>query len=237
MRRLRGRLHAYAEKAMREAGDRTTWTAVDEDYEAAVHAAVDAAFEDDRVRGVLDELLARITTAGWSNALAAKLLALTMPGVPDVYQGTERMMLALVDPDNRQPVDFPDAVEVSAGRPGDHFSTRPDEAKSTVTATGLRLRRDRPELFTSLRRRPGRGLCRRPRARVRPGRRDHRGHAASARAGREGRLGRHRASVAHGRLGRAGDRDDRCARSSTAVTLRIATCSTDLPVALLVKED
>ena len=146
---LRGRLHAYAEKAMREAGDRTTWTAVDEGYEAAVHAAVDAAFEDDRVRGVLDELLARITTAGWSNALAAKLLALTMPGVPDVYQGTERMMLALVDPDNRQPVDFPDAVEGSAGRPGDHVSTRPDEAKSTVTATGLRLRRDRPELFTS----------------------------------------------------------------------------------------
>ena len=42
------RLHAYAEKAMREAGDRTTWTEPDEAYEAAVHAAVDAAFDDDR---------------------------------------------------------------------------------------------------------------------------------------------------------------------------------------------
>ena len=49
---LRERLHGYAEKAMREAGDRTTWTEPDEAYEAAVHAAVDAVFEsDDGARG------------------------------------------------------------------------------------------------------------------------------------------------------------------------------------------
>ena len=47
----RERLHAYAEKAMREAGDRTTWTDPDEGTSAAVHAAVDAAFDDERVRG------------------------------------------------------------------------------------------------------------------------------------------------------------------------------------------
>jgi (1->4)-alpha-D-glucan 1-alpha-D-glucosylmutase len=29
-----------------------------------------------------------------------------MPGVPDVYQGTELWDLSLVDPDNRRPVDF-----------------------------------------------------------------------------------------------------------------------------------
>ena len=195
---LRGRLHAYAEKAMREAGDRTTWTAVDEGYEAAVHAAVDAAFEDDRVRDVLDELLARITTAGWSNALAAKLLALTMPGVPDVYQGTERMMLALVDPDNRQPVDFPDAVEGSgwsSWRPLQHSTRRGEVDRDRHRAETA----SRPTRAVHLvRRGPGRGLCCRPRARVRPGRRDHRGHATSARPGGEGRLGRHRASVAGG---------------------------------------
>ena len=50
----RERLHGYAEKAMREAGDRTTWTEPDEAYEAAVHAAVDAAFDDAEVRAVLD---------------------------------------------------------------------------------------------------------------------------------------------------------------------------------------
>ena len=74
---------AYAEKAMREAGDRTTWTAPDADYEAAVHAAVDAAFDDPRVaRGARRAASRRIAGPGWSNALAAKLLALTMPGRP-----------------------------------------------------------------------------------------------------------------------------------------------------------
>ena len=91
---------------MREAGDRTTWTAPDEAYEAAVHAAVDAAFDDTGVGKVLDDLLDRVAAPGWSNALAAKLVALTMPGVPDVYQGSELWEQSLVDPDNRRFVDF-----------------------------------------------------------------------------------------------------------------------------------
>ncbi len=108
----RERLHAYAEKAMREAGDRTTWTDPDEDYERAVHAAVDAAFDDAGVRELLASLDADLAAAGRSNALAAKLLSLTVPGVPDVYQGSELGDLSLVDPDNRRPVDF-DAAEQS----------------------------------------------------------------------------------------------------------------------------
>jgi (1->4)-alpha-D-glucan 1-alpha-D-glucosylmutase len=102
----RERLHGYAEKAMREAGDRTTWTAPDEDYEVAVHAALDAAFDRPEVRAVLDEVLDEVADAGWSNALAAKLVAITMPGAPDVYQGSELWEQSLVDPDNRRPVDF-----------------------------------------------------------------------------------------------------------------------------------
>ena len=57
---LRSRFHAYAEKAMREAGDRTMWTAPDEAYEAAVHAAVDAAIDDSDVRTVVEDLVAEI---------------------------------------------------------------------------------------------------------------------------------------------------------------------------------
>ena len=104
---LRSRLHGYAEKAMREAGDRTTWTEPDEAYEAAVHAAVDAAF-DDRRRTTRARRPARRrrSTPAASNALAAKLVAITMPGVPDVYQGSELWEQSLVDPDNRRPVDF-----------------------------------------------------------------------------------------------------------------------------------
>jgi (1->4)-alpha-D-glucan 1-alpha-D-glucosylmutase len=136
----RDRLHAYAEKAMREAGDHTTWTDPDEDYERAVHAAVDAAYDDQRVRDALDELDAELSAAGHANALSAKLLALTVPGVPDVYQGSELGDLSLVDPDNRRPVDFDTAEKTLAAG---------DNAKQWLTAHALRLRRDRPELFTA----------------------------------------------------------------------------------------
>ncbi len=139
---LRDRLHAYAEKAMREAGDRTTWTEPDVAYEAGVHSAVDAAFDDPNVRAVLDEVLAAIGDAGRSNALSAKLLGLTMPGVPDVYQGSELREDSLVDPDNRRPVDF----DVRRGLVA---QDRPDHPKLHLVREALRLRRDRPELFTT----------------------------------------------------------------------------------------
>ncbi|WP_134742434.1 malto-oligosyltrehalose synthase [Nocardioides sp. 503] len=150
----RERLHAYAEKAMREAGDRTTWTAPDEDYEAAVHGLVDAAFDDAKVRKVLEDLLARITGPGWGNSLAAKLLAIAMPGVPDVYQGSELWEQSLVDPDNRRFVDL-DAREgllAGIGEWGPVPSVALDDLgvdKLLVTTRALTLRRDRPELFTS----------------------------------------------------------------------------------------
>ncbi|CAB4913012.1 unannotated protein [freshwater metagenome] len=137
------RLHGYAEKAMREAGDHTTWTEPDEAYEAAVHAAVDAVFASDEVRAVLTDLAARIDAPAQANSLAAKLLALTMPGVPDVYQGSELWETSLVDPDNRRPVDFDHRAAVLAGTAEDDAA-----AKLHVTCSALTLRRERPELFT-----------------------------------------------------------------------------------------
>ena len=62
--------------------------------------------------------LGRSTDAGCSNALAAKLLGLTIPGVPDVYQGSELREQSLVDPDNRRPVDFDAPGPVLDGRRG-----------------------------------------------------------------------------------------------------------------------
>lgn len=149
----RERLHGYAEKAMREAGDRTTWTAPDAAYEQAVHAAVDAAFDDPRVTEVIDGLLDQVVAPGWSNALAAKLVALTMPGVPDVYQGSELWEQGLVDPDNRRPVDFDARAAMLADldRAVPTLTGRPDDAgaaKLLVTQRALTARRDRPELFT-----------------------------------------------------------------------------------------
>jgi (1->4)-alpha-D-glucan 1-alpha-D-glucosylmutase len=140
---------------MREAGERTTWTEVDASYEKAVQAALDHAYDDPQVARVLDELVARVAGHGWSNALAAKLVTLTIPGVPDVYQGTELWAMTLVDPDNRRPVEWPErrAVldRVLAGeRPV--LTSAPDDrghAKLLVTQLALTLRRSRPECFTT----------------------------------------------------------------------------------------
>ena len=151
---LRPRLHAYAEKAMRESGLHTTWTEPDATYERAVHAAVDAAFDDAVVRGVLAELLDAVVAHGWSNALTAKLVATTVPGVCDVYQGSELWELSLVDPDNRRPVDFDKraaCLETLDHTPPPARPRGPDDsgaAKLWVVRNALRLRRDRPELFT-----------------------------------------------------------------------------------------
>lgn len=154
---LESRLQAYVEKAMREAGDHTTWTAVNEEYESAVHTAVAAAFggpAEETVRTLAAELAAY----GWSNALAAKLLAITMPGVPDIYQGTELWDQSLVDPDNRRPVDFDlrasllaESAPVSAGTGQWRLGGLEDvgRAKFLVTNRALLARRDRAELFSS----------------------------------------------------------------------------------------
>ncbi|GAA5155527.1 malto-oligosyltrehalose synthase [Nocardioides marinquilinus] len=140
---LRDRLHAYAEKAMREAGDHTTWTSPDEAFEATVHAAVDAAFDDEAVAAVVAGLVGAVAGPGAVNALSAKLLSLTVPGVPDVYQGSELGEFSLVDPDNRRRVDFDRLAAVLRGD-----EPHPYLPKLRVTAAALRLRRDRPELFT-----------------------------------------------------------------------------------------
>lgn len=102
----RERLHDYATKAAREAGDVTTWTEVDDDYEAELHQAIDAAFDNPAARSLISNLLNRIRIPGWSNSLTMKALQLMGPGAPDIYQGTELWMRALVDPDNRRPVNY-----------------------------------------------------------------------------------------------------------------------------------
>jgi (1->4)-alpha-D-glucan 1-alpha-D-glucosylmutase len=145
----RERLHAYLEKAAREAGTRTTWDAPDPAFEAAVHAAIDAVYDLAELRGDVAAFVAGITPPGWSNALGQKLVQLTMPGVPDVYQGTELWDNSLVDPDNRRPVEFAARAAVLAQLDA---GQRPpvDEsgaAKLLVVSRALRARRDHPDAF------------------------------------------------------------------------------------------
>ncbi len=142
------RLHAYAEKAARESAEDTTWADPDAAFEARVHAVVDAA--SGAARGLVEAFVGEIAGFGRSNSLSAKLLQLAAPGVPDVYQGTELWDLSLVDPDNRRPVDYGVRrallSRIDAGWTPDVDET--GAAKLLVTSRALRLRRDRPDLFT-----------------------------------------------------------------------------------------
>ncbi|WP_163161986.1 malto-oligosyltrehalose synthase [Arthrobacter sp. Alg241-R88] len=144
----RERLQGYAEKAAREAGNSTTWTDPDEEFESHVKAAVDAAFDDDRVTRVVEDFVARIDSYAASNSVSAKLVQLTMPGVPDVYQGSEFWERSLTDPDNRRPVDFElRQQELAKLDAGQLPAAGTETSKLLVTSRALRLRRDRPELF------------------------------------------------------------------------------------------
>ncbi|ARR78640.1 Malto-oligosyltrehalose synthase [Mycobacterium intracellulare subsp. yongonense] len=136
-RELRDRLHGYAEKAIREAAWRTSWNDPDADFEDAIHRWLDTVL-DGPVAGQLTELVAQLNPHAASDALGQKLLALTVPGIPDVYQGTELWDDSLVDPDNRRPVDY------AARRAALHELQHP---KIRVVTTALRVRRAHPDTF------------------------------------------------------------------------------------------
>jgi (1->4)-alpha-D-glucan 1-alpha-D-glucosylmutase len=128
----------YMEKATREAKLETSWHDPDERYDAAVREFVAAAIGDEQLLAAVEAFERRIQPYARANSLAQKLLQLTMPGVPDVYQGFETARFTLVDPDNRGPVDFADRRR------------RLDELfddKVRVTAVALRARRDHPDWF------------------------------------------------------------------------------------------
>ena len=147
------RLDEYLVKALREGKQRTAWVDGDPDYEQRVLDLAHTMRDGGPVRAALEDALAANTEAVRATVLAAKALALTLPGVPDTYQGCEIVDLSLVDPDNRRPVDyekrtrllgsFPQADdEASAGPVGDL-----DAEKLWLTSRVLRLRRELPDVF------------------------------------------------------------------------------------------
>jgi len=142
------RLDGYLEKAMREAKVHTTWTAPDEAYEAAVHGFAADVLGDAAVLGVLADFAARTAPAVRAVTLGQKLVQLTMPGVPDVYQGCEIVSRTLVDPDNRADVDHDAIAGLLADLDRGDPATDLDAEKLLVVSRALRLRRRHPEVFT-----------------------------------------------------------------------------------------
>lgn len=100
--KFRERVHAFMLKSMREAKVNTSWHEPKLEYEKAVDEYIDAAFDSKD----LTKMIGRVAPFGAINALSQTLLKLTVPGVPDIYQGNEIWDFSMVDPDNRRPVDY-----------------------------------------------------------------------------------------------------------------------------------
>ncbi|MBL0404565.1 malto-oligosyltrehalose synthase [Microvirga aerilata] len=104
---FRERMEGYLTKALREAKRHTSWVDPNEQYEAAALKLLQAALDP---KGSFLErfrpLARRLSALGMLNGLSRTVLKMTLPGVPDIYQGTEFWDFSLVDPDNRRPVDY-----------------------------------------------------------------------------------------------------------------------------------
>jgi (1->4)-alpha-D-glucan 1-alpha-D-glucosylmutase len=97
---------AYMEKAAKEAKVHTSWMDPVPDYDDGLRHFVEATLADPQFIDEIEAFVAPLVGPGRVNAMSQKLVQLTAPGVPDLYQGTELWDLSLVDPDNRRPVDF-----------------------------------------------------------------------------------------------------------------------------------
>jgi (1->4)-alpha-D-glucan 1-alpha-D-glucosylmutase len=103
------RIQSYAIKALREAKVNTSWLNPDEAYEAAVSQFLTRILSLSSTNAFLKDFLPfqqRLAKYGIYNSLSQVLIKTLAPGVPDFYQGTELWDFSLVDPDNRQPVDY-----------------------------------------------------------------------------------------------------------------------------------
>ena len=159
------RIEEYMVKAVREAKEMSSWANPNTDYEGATRNFVRRILDQSQQNPFLDDLLPfqqRVARIGALNSLSQAVLKLSVPGIPDLYQGCETWNLRLVDPDNRAPVDFEwlreTLVGLSSEWEDDPLGLPPqrspvpmddldDRMKQFVTWRLLSLRRAFPELF------------------------------------------------------------------------------------------
>ena len=220
-------LAAYAEringaliKSLREAKAHSTWAAPNPAYEEAMLGLAGLALDPARSAAFLGAFLPfaeRVARLGAQNSLAQTVLKLTLPGVPDIYQGTELWDLSLVDPDNRRPVDYAlrqrlleEILETARRRP----AGRHGALSAILAGCAIQARRHGGHPRLSPR---GAHPLRRGRLRgaFSGGRRGGRGLRLLAQAGRCGHAGGGGAlSGAAGHPRRAAGRDAACARAA-----------------------
>jgi (1->4)-alpha-D-glucan 1-alpha-D-glucosylmutase len=143
------RLEAYLEKALREAKRNTNWIEQNTEWEQAVQRFAREVVQDGEFMADFEPFAARLAAAGERAALGQLVLKLTAPGIPDIYQGDELEFRALVDPDNRRPVDWGLRQAqlkrlLGGGRPG------AEGRKLWVISRLLGLRARRPAPFAAV---------------------------------------------------------------------------------------
>lgn len=129
---LTSRLAAYARKAMREGGLVSSWTQVDDAAEDAVQRWL-LNLQHGEAAALVTSFVEVIADAGRSESLSRKAASLLLPGVGDIYQGTQWWDDSLTDPDNRRPVDHTRSL---------------DHPKARVVQTCLAVRRRHPSAFS-----------------------------------------------------------------------------------------
>ncbi len=149
------RVAGWQVKALREAKRRTNWIFPDTAYEEACRWFLGAILQQPagaELRARIANFARRLAPAGALNSLAQTALKYTVPGMPDLYQGTEFWDFSLVDPDNRRPVDY--VVRERALRagtaPADLLAHWQDgRVKQALIARLLHLREAHPALFAA----------------------------------------------------------------------------------------
>jgi (1->4)-alpha-D-glucan 1-alpha-D-glucosylmutase len=150
------RVQEYMLKAVREAKQRTSWTANNAEFEDALQKFIAAVMGHVKFVTDVERFVEGVKSAGRVNSLAQTLMKHTAPGVPDLYQGAELWDLSLVDPDNRRPVDYRvrarllrEIGKMAAGDAAAEAMRRADEGlpKLWTIYRALLLRRERPGSF------------------------------------------------------------------------------------------
>jgi (1->4)-alpha-D-glucan 1-alpha-D-glucosylmutase len=149
------RIRGYMEKALHEAKVNSSWLEPNAAWDSAVCEFATRILEPGKANRFLPTFLPfaeKIAQFGAVNSLAQTVLSLTVPGVPDTYQGTELWDLSLVDPDNRRPVDYERRVTALRENRGpaellEHW--RDGAIKLFTVRTLLRFRRENARLFAA----------------------------------------------------------------------------------------
>jgi len=148
----RDRIAQYMLKAVREAKEKTSWIEPSAEFEEALEKFIDGVLADSEFIADFEKFVAPLMKPAETASLAMTLLRFTAPGIPDTYQGMELFGRFLVDPDNRQPVDYKlrrqlltelDRMNV------DEVTARAEEGmtKLWLTRQALRVRETHAECF------------------------------------------------------------------------------------------